>query len=838
MKAKARPTTEAGATRDHEATLGALVDELTDRLRDGEAVDLEACVRLHPGLEGQLRGLFPALEMMAALARSAGRARPGSGQGPTTPAGDDPRLESGVLGDYRIVREAGRGGMGIVFEAWQVSLGRRVALKILPLAASADPRHLRRFRLEAQAAGHLHHPHIVPVHAVGSERGVHYYAMQFIEGRSLADLARDLRRGPASTDVEDDPRPAGRPTTLTRPATPGPAAPPPSGPAPPPPMAFVTSSREVARLGVQAAEALEHAHGLGIVHRDIKPANLLIQPDGHLWVADFGLARFGAEDDLTRTGDLLGTLRYMSPEQATARRVAVDHRTDIYSLGATLYELLAGRPAFDGHDRQELLRRIAQEDPAPPRRADPSIPRDLETAVLKAMAKEPEGRYATAGEMADDLRRFLADEPVRARRPAAPERAARWARRHRVALTSAAAALVLALGVGSALLWRQALRTERAYDQQRKILNLFFSRQERANMEGMAIVTRANNRGLGDDGSYYRTVRDVFQDMIDEAGDDPDMAELKARSHHRVGFCRMMLGDLAGAEDGYRRSVALLDGLIARSPEDRNLGRLLASTLGDRGAMLRRAGRPAAAEADYRRAIGLRRQAALRLVPDPPGLAELAWHQLEWAGLLDQQGRPAEAERARGQLDDLHRAIGPRLPDGPGDRLSYARAHLDYARPDGPGPAHRDAGTMLALALRLDPDDPVLLNDAAWLLAGDPSSRLHDPARALGLASAAVAKAPRQGEFWNTLGVARYRSGDSAGAVEALGESTRLRRGGDAYDWCFLAMAHHRLGHADDARRWLAEIARAARGSPPADEELTRFRAEAESLLGRPPVRE
>ena len=343
--------------------------------------------------------------------------------------------------------------MGVVFEAVQVSLGRRVALKILPLAAAIDPRHLQRFQLEAQAAAHLHHPHIVPIHAVGCDRGVHYYAMQFVEGRSLADLVRETRReagraaGRRLRAGRRPPARAGRRTPSRR----RPSSTPPPRPSREPSGSARSSrdlapARSAARLGIQAAEALEHAHALGVLHRDIKPANLLVEPSGHLWVADFGLARFGADSDLTRTGDLLGTLRYMSPEQAMARRVVVDHRTDIYSLGATLYELLTARPAFDGHDRQELLRRIADEDPTPPRQLDPAIPRDLETIVLKAMAKEPEGRYATAQELADDLRRFLADEPIRARRPGPAERLAKWARRHRVALASATAALVAGHG--------------------------------------------------------------------------------------------------------------------------------------------------------------------------------------------------------------------------------------------------------------------------------------------------------------------------------------------------------------------------------------------------------
>ena len=178
--------------------------------------------------------------------------------------------------------------------------------------------------------------------------------------------------------------------------------------------------RTAAALGIQAAEALDHAHKFGIVHRDIKPANLLLDVQGNLWITDFGLARLQDDAGLTITGDLLGTLRYMSPEQALAKRGYLDHRTDIYSLGATLYELVTLRPAIDGQDRQEVLRKIAEDEPTPPRRLNPAIPRELETILLKAMNKEPESRYATAQELADDLRRFLEDKPIRAKRPTVP----------------------------------------------------------------------------------------------------------------------------------------------------------------------------------------------------------------------------------------------------------------------------------------------------------------------------------------------------------------------------------------------------------------------------------
>ena len=410
-----------------------------------------------------------------------------------------------TLGDYRIIREVGRGGMGVVYEAEQISLGRRVALKVLPFAAVLDSRQLQRFRTEAQAAALLHHQNIVPVYSVGNERGVHYYAMQFIDGFSLSQMIEQLKQiEVAATVVENangetdaqhgdghsaaeiaqgltsgrfvDAKPAsdrfdatvsvqrnaetvdrrtrvavGSTASDTKVAA----------------IAGLSSEgsihnrsyfKTVANLGVEAALALEHAHDLGVVHRDIKPSNLMVDPRGKIWVTDFGLARVGTDGGVTVSGDLLGTFRYMSPEQAMAKRIVIDHRTDIYSFGATLYELLTLTPAKPGKDREELLRQIAFDEPVAPQRLNKSIPSELATIVLKAMAKNPEERYCTAQELADDLRRFLDDKPILARRPTLLQRTAKWTRRHSAFATTAAVSVLMLLilvAVGGALMARR-----------------------------------------------------------------------------------------------------------------------------------------------------------------------------------------------------------------------------------------------------------------------------------------------------------------------------------------------------------------------------------------------
>jgi len=393
-----------------------------DRLDRGASIELPEIIVAHPGCEtGLLQFLNQERKLLAVTAASLSPTAHESQAGHT-------------LGDFRLLRELGRGGMGVVYEAEQLSLGRRIALKVLPFAAMLDKQQLARFKNEARAAATLDHPNIVAIHSVGSEGDVHYYAMQLIEGQSLAQVIANMRRienpAPAtaekglgndllSTDAKQLTTNYAESASLNTPSVPRPENPDPHSPDVLPPFALDTyplaqqctlpefDSREyfrtVGRLGIQAAEALDHAHQNGILHRDIKPANLLLDDAGKLWIADFGLARIEADAGMTMTGDVLGTLHYMSPEQALAKRVVVDHRSDIYSLGVTLYELITLQPAFSETDRSELLKRIAFDEPSRPRQINSRIPLDLETIVLKAMRKSPEQRYTTAQDLSDDL---------------------------------------------------------------------------------------------------------------------------------------------------------------------------------------------------------------------------------------------------------------------------------------------------------------------------------------------------------------------------------------------------------------------------------------------------
>ena len=334
-------------------------------LQAGRVPDRRQLCEAHPELAAQLEACLAGIEFIHRA---------------TGPATETPA----ILGEFRIIRELGRGGMGVVYEAEQTTLHRHVALKVLRFGAVADEDAMNRFRREAETVARLHHTNIVPIFAVGCERGVHYYAMQYIAGRSLADVLAESQR-------------TGNPV----------------------------SAEDVSRWGLQAAEALAHAHQRGVIHRDIKPSNLLLDPDGVVWLTDFGLAKRMDEATLTVHGTLMGTPRYMSPEQAASLQQPVDRRTDLYSLGASLYELATGRPLFESAMPHVVIAQILTEEPARPRQIRPALPRDLETVILTCLAKEPLKRYQSAQALASDLRAVLEGRPIQARRAPLVERAAR-----------------------------------------------------------------------------------------------------------------------------------------------------------------------------------------------------------------------------------------------------------------------------------------------------------------------------------------------------------------------------------------------------------------------------
>ncbi|MBI5851716.1 MAG: protein kinase [Planctomycetes bacterium] len=445
-----------------------LIEEFTQALRAGGPADVEDWAARHPAQADAIRDVFPAIVAVEGLKSGSDAARP---QRPDFAFVDR-------LGDYRIVAEVGRGGMGVVYEAEQESLGRRVAVKVLP--PMRDARRVQRFEREARTAGRLHHTNIVPIFGVGEHEGWHYYVMPLIRGvgldavlgalrgtrretqssavRSVAELTpleaarglqtgrfRPVTRGSNSSDTRSTASASTPPSPVSA-ATNGESSP----AAPAPEVAVLVAStgdpatywRSVAEIGRQVADALGYAHAQGVLHRDVKPGNLLLDAHGVVWVTDFGLAKAIGTDALTMSGDLVGTLQYMAPEQLHGR---YDARTDVYGLGLVLYELLALRPAFVDPERGSLLKKVEQGRPARPSLVRPGIPRDLETIVLEALQPDPTHRYQTAADLAEDLQRFLEDRPVRARRANVVEHAWRWCRRNRLVASLAAIALLSVL---------------------------------------------------------------------------------------------------------------------------------------------------------------------------------------------------------------------------------------------------------------------------------------------------------------------------------------------------------------------------------------------------------
>ena len=614
-----------------EALLGRAADEFSERLSRGETPDIEEYAQRYPQVAELIRQVFPALNVLKVS--------------PNSESEHDSRVleRAGTkcLGDYRIVREVGRGGMGVVYEAEQVSLSRKVALKVLPFAAMLDQKQLQRFQNEARAAASLRHPNIVQVHFVGCERAVHFYAMDYIEGQNLAELIHHLRgieglageapedAGKAAADLADSlasgqfasPKgssdPDARTAAYTQTPTPGAEA-----DTVRTPQAAISTERStkspayfrsIAEIGVQVAEALDHAHEHGVIHRDVKPSNVILDNSGKPWVTDFGLARIETDATLTVSGDLLGTVRYMSPEQALAKRIVVDHRTDVYSLGATLYELLALQPVFSGQDRNELLRQIAFDEPKAPRRLNKAVPEELEIIVTKAMSKNPAERYDTAQDLADDLKRFLEDRPIRARRPTFVQLAAKWSRRHKPIVWSAAVSLFLllvvglvGLGIGNLIISKErnekgaALREKtNALEERDKAYTSAEAERRRAEgnldlalaaMDAVYLDAIGRDKLLGEpvaqpdgveqpESDERPPLTDLERDLLKRGLDFYDQFAQKnaaaprafvqtAQAHYRVGLLQGALGDTAAAAKAYRGAVERFERLTREEPEN------------------------------------------------------------------------------------------------------------------------------------------------------------------------------------------------------------------------------------------------------------------------------
>ena len=513
-------------------------------LKESGEADVDEFIARHQEFAEELPGLIESLNALhginGALDVSAGPAA----QGHDSESVGWEDLSSQTFGDYRIVREIGRGGMGVVYEAEQLSLGRRVALKVLPLSVVLDQQLVSRFMIESQAAARLHHPNIIPIFSVGREDGLHCYSMQLIDGQSLDQILD-------------------RHETVDRTAS-----------------VVRESIDRAVRWMIQAADALDHAHQRGVIHRDIKPSNLMIDKDANLWITDFGLARCKADSSLTRSGAVVGTWRYMSPEQ-TSGKPLIDHRSDIYSLGLTLYQVIEclalGKQHGDAEAFDSWSDHKRSESPPPLRRRTSEIARDLETVVMKAAAHDPADRYQTAGEFADDLQRYLDGKTIHAKRPSLPDRVFKWTSRHRsgvlAGLVFAAATLVASL---SATAWiaHQQLRLNGALarEQLNRETAEARSKQLREILDHFGLLAAEKLRGVpGAEAVRKELVRDVlahYEWVAATAEESETVDDELADVHFRAARLVDELGMAKRAMDAYRKAIVLLDRSAERLDND------------------------------------------------------------------------------------------------------------------------------------------------------------------------------------------------------------------------------------------------------------------------------
>ncbi len=662
--------------------LNALAEEFVGRYRRGERPALSEYTARHPELAEEIRELFPALVMMEDLGSVGGQ-----------PAPPGPAAVPEQLGDFRILREIGRGGMGVVYEAVQESLGRPVALKILPFHHLMEASHLERFRREARAAAQLHHTNIVPVFGVGEHEGIHFYAMQYIQGQSLDEVVEEvkkLREGkPGAEDASPRPGSASvagalltgefeaqglQPLGLESASQ---AAPTFSGSSSQlTRQPEVQYFRSVARLGVQIADALHYAHRQGILHRDIKPSNLLLDLRGTVWITDFGLAKTEDSGGLTKTGDIVGTVRFMPPERLDGTSEPCG---DLYSLGVTLYEMLTLRPAFADTQRSRLIEHILHDDPPRPRKLDPAIPSDLETIVLKAMAKRPADRYATAADMAEDLRRFLADRPIRARRTSWREQAWRWCRRN-PAIAGLTAALFLALAaglMGTTFLWLRADRKEaeatanyRLAEQERVAAQQARDRAAQGFQQAKQAVDDCFNLVSKHPLLKQPEMKPVRKLLVDETlkyyreflaqhGDDPAVQKELADIFNRAGVIQQAIGQTPDALAAYAQSRDLWSRLVAANPADTDCWQGLAKALNNFGQLQAEQNNYTEAIRAVEEAVRIRRRLA---AADPKFQANLARTLTGLAQRYDETERRAEALHCFQEAEHILRSLTAAKP--------------------------------------------------------------------------------------------------------------------------------------------------------------------------------
>ncbi len=556
-------------TEQQQERLTEVLDEYLRQLEAGKQQDRSELIAANPDLSHALREYLSKLDELNWFV--SGDAQP-------------PDVVGKQLGDYRLIRELGRGGMGIVYLAQQISLDRQVAVKLLPFASLLEPKYIERFKNEARAAAQLEHPNIVPVYSVGHDQGIHYYAMRYIAGQSLDQLIADARQAHDATDGTGE-----------------------SGASHAPGKHTVTSTKLAAVLEqfAEVAEALHCAHEYGVVHRDIKPSNLLCDERQKLWLADFGLARFQSNRPLTRTGEMIGTLRYMSPEQAAGQAELIDLRTDIYSLGATLYELLTLRPAVVGPEGPGLMNIIERDAPVRIRKLCPEIPRDVQTLVEKAMSKHREDRYASAQLFAADLRRASRGYPILANPISPMMLALRWSEKHRRLLAVALSIATLAtcgLLVSVILISNEKQETEKSL----AVAKLRYA-DARTAVEDLGNLVADELAGFpGAESVRLRVLKktlDYYQRFSEQEANDPILKADLALTYSRIGKWTEELESTEAAVEHYRHAQLIYEQLDPEPFRPTDIRRQQAENLNALGLALTKLGQNSQAEQAYRAAL-------------------------------------------------------------------------------------------------------------------------------------------------------------------------------------------------------------------------------------------
>ncbi len=706
------------------------------------------------------------------------------------PEGRDPDASLRTLGEFRLIREIGRGGMGVVYVAEQETLRRTVALKVLPIDLTASPARVERFKREAEAAARLHHSNIVPIFAAGTEEGQHWIAMEFVEGTSLDRLLDGMRArkgAPGDSDVSlvlteakgDLLDAEGAPWRPGAPAKPAPAGTVQRERSISPAALERAHTTRMTELFEKVARALHHAHEQGIIHRDVKPGNILLDMAGEPRITDFGLAHEEGTASLTRTGDMLGTPLYMSPEQLTAKRIPIDRRTDVYSLGVSLYQALTLRPPFEGESSQEVIRQILFADPAAPRRSNPRIPRDLETIVLKSIEKNPERRYRTSLELAEDLHRFLREEPIQARRASFGYRI--W-KKTRSARVSIAASIGIATAAAVAIFLLVLTLFGGGSPGRPGVLG---SAASEANTRARDHLKEENFVAAVDEARRAVELEPDEPELLETLGDAYEKAGNPGEAADAIGRALALKRTASSATDTLRlhvRYASLLAEAGRHTDAIREWTAILAErpdhfeALHGRGLAHNALGRKKEAiedlskEAEARRA---RADALLATFPADPS-APITKDQVDLARKA-QEFDPSNAranlhlayadlaakraEDAMGRFDELLRA-NEGLVEA---HLGRARALTLMGELTGSGKDGMGRGALGAVddALDLDPD-----HVGALLLRSELRSRLGKAEGAREDADKAVRRDPRSVAALLRRGAARFESGDGKGARE------------------------------------------------------------------------